>query len=315
MGSNQSISVIVPVKDEEDNVAPVYQEVSSVLKKLGLDFEIIFVNDGSTDSSLQKALALREKDSRVKVIDFYKNFGQSAAMMAGFELASKDLVCYIDCDQQIDFSELPLFLEEISKGADSAVGWRHKRKDSFFKTFYSRIARTLRQYFLGTQLHDYGCPFKVFRKECLEGLELYGEMHRYIPPLLRWRGFKVVEVKISHKPRERGLTKYNWTRVPKGFLDMIVVWFWQKYSARPLHIFGGFGLAAIIFGLVLGVTLIVLRLEGRISLVNSSFPLFTAFLLITGITFFCFGLISDMLMKIYYSTEHKKPYTIKKMWK
>ena len=310
-----SISIVIPAKNEEGNILPVYTEVSSVLKKLKLDYEIIFINDGSTDSSLKKMVSLHEKDSKVKVIDFYKNFGQSAAMQAGFDYATKDLVCYIDSDLQIDFSELPLFLKEIADGSDAVVGWRHKRKDSFMKTFTSKFARTMRHFFLGTELHDYGCPFKVFRRECLKDLDLYGEMHRYIPPMLRWKGYKTTEVKISHKPRIHGKTKYGLTRVYRGFLDMLVVWFWQKYSFRPLHIFGGLGIVSIILGFLLGLALIFLRLQGRISLIDSIFPLFAVFLVMCGIIFFCFGIISDILVRTYYKTGKIKNYNARKIYK
>jgi glycosyltransferase involved in cell wall biosynthesis len=310
----KSISIIIPALNEEDNILPVYKEVSQVLKKMKLNYEIIFINDGSNDSTLEKMLSLNKKDSKVRVIDFRKNFGQSAAMQAGFDHATKELVCYIDSDLQIDFSELELFLKEIDKKSDCVVGWRHKRKDSFCKTISSKLARCLRKRFLGTDLHDYGCPFKVFTKECLAELDLYGEMHRYIPPMLRWKGFKTSEVKISHRPRKYGCTKYNIWRIPKGFLDMIVVWFWQKYAFRPLHIFGFLGITSIAISMIFGLTLIWLRFLGRISLVNSSLPLFTAFLFLTGITFFCFGIISDILVRTYYKAGQIKNYTIRKKY-
>jgi len=235
-------------------------------------------------------------------------------MQAGFDNATKELVCYIDADLQIDFSELPLFIKEIDLGADAVVGWRHKRKDNFLKTFTSKFARMLRHFFLGTELHDYGCPFKVFKRECLTDLDLYGEMHRYIPPMLRWKGYKTVEVKISHRARKFGKTKYNFTRIYRGFLDMIVVWFWQKYAFRPLHIFGGIGISAMGLSALMGLVLIFLRLQGKISLVNSSFPLFTAFLFLTGIIFFCLGIISDILVRTYYKTGKIKNYTIRKKY-
>jgi len=310
----KGMSVVIPVMNEEENIQPVYHEVSSVLKQLFSDYEIIFVNDGSTDNSLLEMLKIKQADPKVKVIDLRRNFGQSAAMRAGFDYASKELVCYIDGDMQIDFNELPLFLKEIENGADAVTGWRWKRKDTFFKRFFSLFARQLRKFFLGTQLHDYGCPFKVFKKECLEDLELFGEMHRYIPPMLRWKGYNVSEVKITHRPRIHGKTKYNITRLGRGFLDMIAVWFWQKFSTRPLHIFGGIGLASMLLSGISAIILASLRLEGRISLVNSSLPLLTAVLFLMGVIFLCFGLVSDMLMKIYYSQNERKNYNIKQIY-
>jgi len=310
----KSISIIVPVFNEEKNISLLYREVSFTLKKLHLDYEIIFVNDGSTDSSLKEMLAVKARDKRVKIIEFRKNFGQSAAMQAGFDAAKKELVCYIDADLQVDFSELPLFLNEINKGADAVVGWRSKRKDGLFKNLFSRGAWLIRSILIGSHLHDYGCPFKVMKRECAKGLELYGEMHRYLPAMLRWRGYEVKEVKISHKKRLHGKTKYSVGRLYKGFLDLIVVWFWQKYSFRPLHIFGGLGLIAMFLSVVLTIILIVLRLRGKISLSESSFPLFVAFMFVTGIIFFCFGIISDILVRIYYKTGKVKTYSIKKVF-
>ncbi|MDD3083842.1 MAG: glycosyltransferase family 2 protein [Candidatus ainarchaeum sp.] len=309
----KSISIVIPILNEEKNILPLYKEIVLVLKKM--DYEIIFVNDGSNDNSLKEMLEIRKKDSKVKIIDFYKNFGQSASMSAGFDLASKELVCYIDGDMQINFNELELFLKKIEEGYDCVVGYRSKRKDNFSKNFLSFFASKLRHYLLGTDLHDYGCPFKVFKKECLKDLELYGEMHRYIPPMLRWKGYSITEVEISHRTRKYGKTKYNWKRIPKGFLDMIIIWFWQKYANRPLHIFGSIGLISIGIGFLLGIILIVLRLLGRVSLVNSSIPMFAGLMFVCGVIFFCFGLMADMQMKTYYKVSEKKPFNIKKIWK
>lgn len=310
----KSISVIVPAYNEEANILPLYKEISFTLKKLNFDYEIIFVNDGSTDDTLKKMLAVKNKNKKVKILDFRKNFGQSAAMQAGFDAAKKELVCYIDADMQVDFSQLPLFLAEINSGADAVVGWRWKRKDGFFKNFFSRGAWLFRRILIGAHLHDYGCPFKVMKRECAAGLELYGEMHRYLPAMLRWRGYDVREVKISHKKRINGKTKYSVRRLYKGFLDLIVVWFWQKYSFRPLHIFGGLGIFAIFISIILTVMLLYLRLRGKLSLTESSFPLFVAFMFITGIIFFCFGIISDILVRIYYKTGRIQNYNIKKVY-
>lgn len=308
----ESISVVIPAYNEEKNIAPLMREVNEVLKKLGAKYEIILVNDGSADNTLLEMLLAKKKDGRIKVIDLRKNFGQSAAMQAGFDSAKNELVCYIDADRQIDFSELSLFLAEIKKGADLVVGWRWRRKDAFLKKAFSGIASAVRGIFIGKSVHDYGCPFKVMRKECANELELYGEMHRYIPPILRWRGYVVKEVKVSHKERIFGKTKYGLARIYKGFLDMLVVWFWQKYSYRPMHIFGGLGLVAIIVSIIFGIALATLRTMDKISLVNSSLPLLTYVIFLTGIILFCFGIISDILIRTYHKTGRKKNYSVKK---
>ena len=235
-------------------------------------------------------------------------------MQAGFDLASKELVCYIDGDLQIDFSELPLFLKEIEKGSDGVIGWRHKRKDNFFKNISSRIAWTFRQKLIGANIHDSGCPFKVLKNECVKELGLYGEMHRYIPALLRWRGFKLTEVKITHRARQFGKTKYNWKRLYKGLLDLIMIWFWQKYSFRPMHIFGGIGLISIFLSGIMLLSLLILRIFGKISLTNSSFPLFAYVLFITGIILLCFGLMTDLMVRTNMRVEGKTSYSTRKIY-
>ena len=309
------ISVVVPAKDEEENILPLHSEISSVLRRLETDYEIILVDDGSRDSTAEKMVAARKKDARVKVVLLRRGFGQSAAMQAGFGLASKGLVCYIDADMQADFSQLPLLLEKIENGADAVVGWRHRRADPFLKGFFSGIAGAMGGMLLDLQVHDPGCPFKLMRAGAAKELRLYGEMHRYIIPILSWRGYRIEEVKISHRPRLHGRPKYGWKRLYKGFVDLVMVWLWQKYAFRPMHIFGGAGLAAIGLGAATALLLLALRLDHRVSLVNSSLPLLAAVLFIAGIMLFCFGIIADAVARSGLEARGEKSYSVKKIYR
>ena len=229
-----AISAVVPVYNEEKNVARLHQELKEALAEIGGFFEIIFVNDGSTDNTLEELKKLKP----VKIINFRKNFGQTAAMDAGIKEARGEIVITMDGDGQNDPRDIPLLLEKINEGYDVVSGWRWQRKDKPMKRFLSRGANFLRKFLVSDNIHDSGCSLKAYRKECFDKVDLYGEMHRFIPAILRWRGFKIGEVKVSHRPRSAGETKYDWKRIPKGFLDMTSVWFWRKYSDRPLHLFG-----------------------------------------------------------------------------
>jgi len=211
----------------------------------------------------------------------------------------------LDGDGQNDPRDIPLLLEELNKGYDVVSGWRWQRKDPFSKRLISRGAEFLRRFFVNDQIHDSGCTLKVYRRECFDGVDLFGEMHRFIPAILRWRGFKVGEIKVNHRPRIKGKTKYNWKRVIKGFLDMWSIWFWRKYSSRPLHLFGGLGMLVGGLGTLLLVALAALRLLGIISLVGRVWPLIGVFMVLAGLQLFIAGLMADIAVKTYYSGKRK----------
>lgn len=289
-------SVVVPVYDEQDNVVALHAEIVAAMNQIGGAYEIIFVDDGSTDATFDRLDGL----APIKIIRFRKNFGQTAALDAGFQAARGKIIITLDGDQQNNPADIPLLLEQLAEGYDVVSGWRWQRHDPQAKNVISRGANFLRRFFVKDNIHDSGCSLKAYRRECFENFSLFGEMHRFIPAMLRWQGYRVTEVKVSHRPRAHGTTKYGWKRIVKGFVDMISVWFWRKYANRPLHLFGGVGVLAIFIGSVMGITLIILRYFAGFSLANRIWPLVAVFLVLAGIQLFVSGLLADILIKIHF---------------
>lgn len=303
------ISVVIPVYNEVENLKPLYERNAAVLRKW--KHEIIFVDDGSTDGSWGKIAALHRSDKAVRGIKFRRNFGQTAAMDAGFKAAKGKIIIAMDGDLQNDPADIPRLLAEMAKGYDVVSGWRYPRRDPIMKRFFSRGADKLRRCITGEKIHDSGCSLKAYKKECFDNLELYGEMHRFIPALLLWKGFKISEIKVTHHPRVHGKSKYNVFRLLKGFLDLLVVKFWMQYSARPIHLFGGVGLALFSLGVLGGAWLSYQRLFLRIPLSSRPALLLSVLLVILGVQFIIFGLITDILMKIYFR-EGNTPYSVER---
>jgi glycosyltransferase involved in cell wall biosynthesis len=304
------ISVVLPVYNEEKNLRPLHEELSGVMEELEEEHEIIFVDDGSTDGSSEVLEELSESDENVRVVRFKKNFGQSAALQAGFDHAEGNHIVTLDADMQNDPADIPRLLEKLEKGYDCVSGWRHDRSDPLRKRFFSRLASMLQRPFLGKEVHDYGCTLKAYRKEAVDALDLKGEMHRYIPPLLRWRGFSVAEIKVNHRERKHGETKYGSSRLLKGFLDMLNVWFWQKFSRRPLHVFGALGLLITGTGLLMGALSFYLWVFENIDLANHFLPSVSFFFVLIGIQLFTSGLIADAVLRNYYEAKDRKVYRV-----
>jgi len=305
------ISVIIPVYNEEKSIKQLFLELKKTMSSLKKKYEIIFINDGSTDSSL--SILKQVKDKHTKIIDFRKNFGQSAAMKAGFDYAKGDIIIAMDADLQNNPKDIPKLIRKMEEGYDVATGWRKHRKDSLSKKIPSMIANLLHKRLTGLNIHDSGCSLKAYKKECLKGIELYGETHRYIPALIAQKGYKIGEVEVDHRPRKYGRTKYGTARLIKGYLDLLGVEFWMRYAARPLHVFGGLGVLFSGIGLILGITLGVLEIMGRIRSRQSSLPLLVMFLFIVGIQFLVLGILGDITIKMYYSDKRHKTYQIKEI--
>lgn len=304
------ISVVVPVYNEEGNVEKLHEEIKAVCQKENYEYEIIFVDDGSSDRTVEIAKKLKP----LKLICMRRNFGQTAAMDAGIKAAQYDYIVTMDGDRQNDPADIPHMIEYLEENnLDVVSGWRKHRKDTIMKKFTSRGANLLRGIIVKDNIHDSGCSLKVYRKECFEGVNLYGEMHRFIPALLKIKGFSVGEVVVNHRPRTEGVTKYNWKRTFKGFVDMISVWFWNKYSTRPLHMMGSIGLVSLFLGGCCGIWSIVLFCLGYKMSTNIMPPLLTVFFVIIGLLFFIFGLMSDILVKTYYGSRIDCPYNVKEV--
>jgi len=304
------ISVVVPVYNEEGNVAELHKEIKEVCMMNRYEYEIIFVNDGSNDKTDEICKTLIP----LKYIRMRQNFGQTAAMDAGIKAATKDYIVTMDGDRQNDPNDIPQMLDYlVENDLDVVSGWRKNRKDSIMKRFTSRGANFLRYIMIHDGIHDSGCSLKVYRRECFKGINLYGEQHRFIPAILKIKGFTVGEVVVSHRARMSGKTKYNWKRTIKGFVDMVSVWFWNKYSSRPLHLLGGIGILCILAGFGCGIWSIVLFCLGYKMSDNIIPPILTVFFIIIGLLMFVFGLMSEILIKIYYGVHVDVSYSIKEI--
>ncbi|MHA1677503.1 MAG: glycosyltransferase family 2 protein [Promethearchaeota archaeon] len=307
------LSIVIPTYNEEKNVVLLYRAIKEVLDKITKNYEIIYVDDGSRDRTFLNLKELHERDKRVKVIKFRRNFGQTAAMDAGFKFASSDIIIGMDADLQNDPRDIPRLIAKINEGYDCVSGWRVNRRDSFSKKIFSKFANFLRHTLIHDKIHDSGCSLKAYRKECFDNLDLYGEMHRFIPALLKIQGFRIGEIKVRHHSRKHGKTKYTMKRVLKGFIDLLNVWFWQKFSSRPLHLFGGMGIIMNLLGTIVGLYLLIMKFFYGQGIANRPLLLLAVLLVILGIQFLVFGVLADMIIKLYY--QENKNYNIKEILK
>ena len=303
------LSIVVPIYNEEGNVEKLHNRILEECKKLNKTFEIIFVNDGSRDATLQKC----EKLSPLKIINFRKNYGQTAAFDAGFQASRGKIVITMDGDLQNDPADISKLLGKIDEGFDVVSGWRFERKDSMSKKIFSRGANLLRKVFMNDTIHDSGCSLKAYKRECFNDLELFGEMHRFIPALLEIDGFRVAEVKVSHHPRVAGVTKYNWKRAFKGFVDMVSIWFWRKFSNRPLHLFGASGLILSILGIFVLAWMFIEKVFLGESIGERIWPMIGFMFVLVGMQLFISGLLADILIKSYFKTKNHRGYNIKEV--
>jgi glycosyltransferase involved in cell wall biosynthesis len=303
------LSIVVPIYNEEGNVIPLHQKIIEAVRKIGKSFEIIFVDDGSRDKTVAECKEL----TPLKLIVFRRNFGQTAAFDAGFKAARGEIIITMDGDLQNDPADIAVLLKKIDEGYDVVSGWRLHRKDSLSKRLFSRGANLLRKVLVKDGIHDSGCSLKAYRKECFDDLDLFGEMHRFIPALLELQGFRVAEVVVSHHPRINGITKYNWRRSIKGFVDMLTIWFWRKYANRPVHLFGGAGLLSIFLGSGIIIWMVLEKLLYQAAIANRIWPLVGLFLVLAGIQLFIFGIMSDVLVRSYYKNRQTMNYSIREV--
>lgn len=299
-------SVIIPVLNEEKNVIPLHEEIRQTMESLHETYEIIFIDDGSTDGTVAQLRTV----SPVTIIRLRKNFGQTAAMDAGIKQATGEIIITLDGDGQNPPSEIPKVLTAMEQGHyDVVSGWRKKRNDPLLKRVVSRGAFALRSVFVKDHIHDSGCSLKAYKRECFNEVDLFGEMHRFIPAVLGWSGFTVGEVAVEHRPRSFGTTKYNWKRVFKGLIDMLAISFWRKYASRPLHLFGSFSVLLIGLSMLLLAYLAVKRLVFAIPIAGSNLPLLAVLLAVIGMQFFVSGILADIGIKNYY-TRDRRPYSV-----
>lgn len=298
-------SVVIPVFNEAGNVKELHQRLLKVMSQLDGAFELIFVNDGSTDDSAKILAELRP----ATVITLRKNFGQTAALDAGFKHTQGELIITLDGDLQNPPEEIPKLIRYLyDRKLDVVSGWRKHRRDSFAKRFVSRGAYALRSWFINDGIHDSGCTLKVYRRSCITELDLFGEIHRFIPGLLKWQGFSIGELVVEHASRTNGQSKYGSNRILKGFVDIVGLWFWRKYSSRPLHLFGGTGVLLTLLGGAMLMALAVARVAWNYSLSTSIWPLMAILFILVGLQLFITGLIAEILIKSYY--RERLPYSI-----
>jgi glycosyltransferase involved in cell wall biosynthesis len=306
---NPYISVVVPLYNEEGNVRELHKKIVEACEKIGKPFEIVFIDDGSEDKTNEICRSL----SPLKLIVQRKWFGQTAAMDAGIKNSKGEIIITMDGDLQNDPEDIQSLLDKLDEGYDVVSGWRKHRKDKFLKKFNSRIANILRKVLIDDGIQDSGCSLKAYRRVCFDDVDLFGEMHRFIPALLKIQGFRIAEVPVSHHPRRHGVTKYNWKRGVKGFVDMISVWFWKKYANRPLHLFGAGGLFVFGVGIIITIVLAVARLFYGVPMSGRIWPLIAIFMILMGIQLFVFGLLADIAVKNYYKAQGRMNYNIKEI--
>lgn len=301
------LSVIVPLYNEEGNVVELHRKIKESLDILAKPYEIIFVDDGSRDKTVELARTL----TPLRLVEFRKNFGQTAAFDAGIKAATGEIIITLDGDLQNDPADIPLLLAKMDEGYDVVSGWRHKRNDPWSKKIPSRIANFLRGILIHDQIHDSGCSLKAYKRECFDGVDLFGEMHRFMPALLMLDGFRVGEVKVSHHPRLHGVTKYNWKRGVKGFVDMVAIWFWRKYSHRPIHLFGGSGMLLSFLGSAILIWMLVEKFIVGNAIGDRLWPIVGIFLVLMGVQLFVAGLLADILVRNYYQVRQRMNYSIR----
>jgi glycosyltransferase involved in cell wall biosynthesis len=288
------ISVVVPAYNEERSVALLHDELRAALEPLGRPWEIVFVDDGSTDGTFQALTRLHAEHAHVRVVRLRRNFGKAAALVAGFDQATGDILVTIDADLQDDPSEIPRLLAKLDEGFDLVSGWKSHRRDPLARRVLSRVFNAVTGWVAGLHLHDVNCGFKAYRADVVRGMPLYGELHRFVPVLAHHRGYRVAELPVNHRPREHGRSRYGLERYLRGFLDLLTVSFMGRYRHRPLHLFGGLGLLLGVVGIAVLIYLTVVKALGH---AIGQRPLLSlgVLLVVVGLQFFSLGLISEMI--------------------
>ncbi len=305
------ISVIIPVYNEEANLQPLYDQVSGILRSLGRPWELILVDDGSTDRSRTRMNELADKDELVKVVFLRRNFGQTAAMMAGLDFSRGEIIISMDGDLQNDARDIPKLVEKLEEGFDVVSGWRKFRKDHPVKrNLPSHMANWIISRISGIKLHDYGCSLKAYRKEVVKDIKLYGEMHRFIPIYASWFGARIAEIPVAHHVRVHGKSNYGLERTAKVIFDLMVVKFLSKYSQKPMYVFGMVGLASLSVSFLSGLWALYLKFFEHTSFISTPLPLLVVMTGITGFMCILMGLLAELVIRTYYESQHKAVYLV-----
>lgn len=308
------LSVVIPIFNEESNLEPLHRELDAVLSGLGLTYEILAVDDGSTDGSFDRLRELQKSRPHLRIIQFRRNFGQTAALSAGFKYARGKVIVPLDADGQNDPADIPRLLAKLQEGYDIVSGWRKERKDNAVtRTLPSRMANWLIGRITGVRLHDYGCTLKAYRAESLKSIRLYGEMHRFIPALARWGGEKVAEIVVHHRPRRHGKTKYGLNRIFKVLLDLITIKFLASFSTKPIYVFGGLGMLCLLGSIVSGAVVLYMKLALRYSMNRNPLLIVSLILMTTAVQFVLMGLLAEILVRTYHESQDRPTYAIERI--
>lgn len=306
------LTVVIPIYNEKQNISYLYDNLNNILPGIGKKYEVILIDDGSTDGSFKELLKIHEQNKNYKIIRFRKNFGQTPAMSAGFDYANGEVIVTLDADLQNDPKDIPALLDKINEGYDIISGWRINRQDkAISRRLPSKIANWLIARLTGVKIHDYGCTLKAYRSDVVKNIELYGEMHRYIPAVASWMGINVAEVPVHHHPRKYGKSKYGISRTIRVILDIITIKYLLSYSQKPIQIFGLIGLLTGTTGIIITVYLIIMRLFFNMPL--STRPLFTLsiFMIFIGVQLITMGILAELIMRTYHETSGKPTYAVR----
>ena len=314
--SNPELSVVVPIFNEEESIPLLFDQLTGALDQTGRGYEVIAVDDGSSDGSFQVLKDLSLRDARLRVVRFRRNFGQTAAFAAGFDRARGDVVITIDADLQNDPADIPKLLAKIDEGHDVVSGWRRDRWKEGFLTFFTRripsaTANWLISRVTGVYLHDYGCALKIYRSEVVREIRLYGDLHRFIPAIASYYGVRIAEVPVQYRPRQFGQSKYGIGRTVRVLLDLLTVRFLLSYSTRPIHIFGLLGFLSVLLGVGIGIYLTVIKFLYGAALAERPLLLFGILLVMVGVQLITMGLLGEMVVRTYYESQDKPIYTVR----
>ncbi len=311
LSTKPQLSVIIPLYNEAENIGPLVDALAAGLPKTGRSYEVILVNDGSSDATESRLAKVTVHHPAFRVVNLRRNFGQTAAIMAGLDTARGDIIVPLDGDLQNDPDDIPALLDKLDEGFDVVSGWRKDRRDHRGRTVASQAANRIISAISGVRLHDYGCTLKAYRREVIEGVRLYGEMHRFVPIYATWQGGQVTELPVNHRRRQAGSSKYGFSRIFKVVLDLMVVQFLMRYDTKPIYVFGLVGAVAILLSAVSGFTALYLRFFQDVSLILTPLPLLTALTFLTGILCLLMGLMAELLVRVYYESQGKATYIIK----
>lgn len=310
----EKVSIIVPIFNERENLAAFISALTQALEPTGEDYEVLLVDDGSTDGSAEFLSSLPDQDPRIRVIQFRRNFGQTAAMAAGFDYAKGSILIPTDADLQNDPMDIPAILAKLREGYDVVSCWRKNRQDRWLtRKLPSKLANRLISYISGVSLHDYGCTLKGYRREVVEHIKLYGEMHRFIPVYASWAGARVAEIPVRHHPRRFGSSKYGLSRTFKVLLDLITVKMLGSYSTKPMYFFGGVGLVACAGGLFFALFTLYDKFFNSVKAHNNPLLLLSVFLFIVGIQFMLMGVVAELQIRTYFESQGKTPYIVRRI--